>query len=45
MSASTIHSEALLAMPFPSGNDTHWETENQTIWNEREGTREELELV
>jgi hypothetical protein len=25
--------------------DTYWETENRTIWNERERTSEERELV
>jgi hypothetical protein len=45
MSASTIHAEALLGVPFPSGIDTHWETENRTTWNERERTSEERELV
>jgi hypothetical protein len=45
MSASTTHSEALLAISFPSGSDTHWETENRTMWNERERTNEERELV
>ena len=45
MSASTIHAEALLGVPFPSGIDTHWETENRTIWNEQERTNEECELV
>ena len=45
MSASRIHAEALPAVPFPSGIDTHWETENRTTWNERERTSEERELV
>lgn len=45
MSASTIHAEALLDVPFPSGIDTHWETEIRTMWNERERTSEERELV
>jgi len=37
---------AVLAVPqFPPGVNAHWETENRTVWNEREHTSEERELV
>jgi hypothetical protein len=45
MSAAAIHPEALLGATFPAGGDAHWETENRTVWNEREHTVEERELV
>jgi hypothetical protein len=45
MSATVIHAEALPEANFPSGVDTHWETVNRTMWNERERVREERELV
>ena len=30
---------------FPTGDDAHWETQNCTVWNEREHASEERELV
>ena len=30
---------------FPAGVDVHWETQRRVVWNEREQTREEYELV
>lgn len=45
MSATIIQAEALPEANFPSGVDTHWETVNRTMWNERERVREERELV
>lgn len=30
---------------FPAGVDAHWETQNRTVWNEREHASEERELV
>jgi len=30
---------------FPAGVDVHWETQRRVVWNEREHTREEHELV
>ncbi len=45
MSASITHAEALLGAMFPAGTDTHWETENHKMWNEREHASEERELV
>ena len=46
MSASITHAEALLGATFPStGVDTHWVTNNRTVWNEQERVSEERELV
>jgi hypothetical protein len=30
---------------FPAAVDVRWETQRQVVWNEREHTREEHELV
>jgi hypothetical protein len=30
---------------FPAGVDVHWETQRRMVWNERERTSEEFELV
>ena len=30
---------------FPAGIDSHWETQNRTVWNEQEHASEERELV
>jgi hypothetical protein len=39
-------SSAILAISdFPAAADVHWETQRQVVWNERERTREEHELV
>ena len=43
MSASS--SAVLLANEFPTGVDMHWETQRRIVWNEREHTSEERELV
>ena len=32
-------------LPFPSGVDVHWETENRVLWNEQERSAEEQELI
>jgi len=45
MSASTTHAQALLGATFPEGVNTHWVTENRTVWNEQERVSEERELV
>ena len=46
MSASITHAEALLGATFPStGVDTHWVTNNRTVWNEQKRVSEERELV
>jgi hypothetical protein len=46
MSGSITHAEALLDTTFLSnGVDTHWVTENHTLWNEQERVSEERELV
>src|SRR5258708_38992319 len=45
MSAAAIYAEALLVPLFPSGVDTHWETQNRMVWNERQHTSEEHEFV
>ena len=43
---SITHAEALLGATFPSmGVDTHWVTNNRTVWNEQERVSEERELV
>ena len=36
---------AFLLSVFPAGSDTRWETECRIVWNEREHTTEERELV
>jgi hypothetical protein len=30
---------------FPVGVDSHWETQNRTVWNEQKHVSEERELV
>ena len=45
MSASATHAEALSLAIFSTGIDAHWETEIRTVWNARESTAEEHELV
>ena len=46
MTASITHAEALLGATFPStGVDTHWVTNNRTVWNEQKRVSEERELV
>lgn len=43
MSAS--NSVVLPVPTFPAGVDVHWETQRRMVWNEREHTSEERELV
>ena len=31
--------------PFPERTDVHWETTNLRVWNAREGTAEQQEMV
>lgn len=31
--------------PFPERTDVHWETTNLRVWNGREGTAEQQEMV
>lgn len=45
MSASATHAEALSLAIFSAGIDTYLETEICTVWNAREFTVEEHELV
>ncbi len=45
MSAVASNSEALPVPGFPAGVDVHWETQRRIVWNEREHTSEERELV
>ncbi len=45
MSAVASNSEALPVFGFPAGVDVHWETQRRIVWNEREHTSEECELV
>ena len=43
MSAS--NSVVLPVPTFPAGVDVHWERQRRIVWNEREHTSEERELV
>jgi hypothetical protein len=45
MSAAASSSTILPIPGFPAGVDVHWETQRRVVWNEREHTREEHELV
>lgn len=45
MSAVANSSVILPISSFLAGVDMHWETQRQVVWNEREHTREEHELV
>jgi hypothetical protein len=36
---------AARAVPFPERTDVRWETTNLQVWNAREGTAEQHELV
>ena len=41
-----LHGQAAAACePFPGRTDVHWETTNLQLWNTREGTTEQQELV
>jgi len=43
--SAVANSEALPAPGFPAGVDVHWETQRRMVWNAREHTSEERELV
>ena len=45
MSAVANNSETLPVPGFPDGVEVHWETQRRIVWNEREHTSEERELV
>jgi hypothetical protein len=45
MSATASSSTILPISVFPAGVDMHWETQRRVVWNEREHTSEEHELV
>ena len=45
MSAVASNSQTLPVPRFPVGVDVHWETQRRTVWNVREHTSEEYELV
>jgi hypothetical protein len=45
MFVDAIHVGAFLPPLFPAGSGTRWETEYRAVWNEREQTSEERELV
>jgi hypothetical protein len=45
MSTGATHAEALPIAAFPPGLDAYSETVKRTVWNERENTSEECELV
>ena len=41
-----LHGQAAAACePFPGRTDVHWKTINLQLWNAREGTTEQQELV
>jgi len=42
---SATNSVALPVPTFPAGVDVHWETQRRMVWNVREHTSEERELV
>jgi hypothetical protein len=44
--SAAVSSSAILPMPeLPDGVEVHWETQRRVVWNEREHSREEHELV
>jgi hypothetical protein len=45
MSVVASNSAALPVATFPAGVDVHWETQRRIVWNVREHTSEERELV
>jgi hypothetical protein len=45
MSAVESSSAILPISSFPAGVDVHWETRRRVVWNEREHSREEHELI
>jgi len=45
MSAVASSSAILSISGFPATVDVHWETQRRVVWNGREHTREEHELV
>jgi hypothetical protein len=45
MFAVASNSAALPVPGFPAGVDVHWETQRRIVWNERDHTSEERELV
>lgn len=45
MSAVGKYSAVLPVPAFPVGVDTHWETQNRSVWNEKEHVSEKCELV
>jgi hypothetical protein len=45
MAAIASSSTILPISGFPAGVDVHWETRRRVVWNEREHTSEEHELV
>jgi hypothetical protein len=45
MSAAATFTAALSGPTFPVGIETHWETENRTVWNQQQHASEEREFV
>jgi hypothetical protein len=45
MSALASSSTTFPISAFPAGVNVHWETQRRVVWNEKEHTREEHELV
>jgi hypothetical protein len=44
--STAVSNSAILPMPeLPDGVEVHWETQRRVVWNEREHSREEHELV
>jgi hypothetical protein len=45
MSAAASYAATIFVLPFPTGVDVHWETEQRVVWNEQQHVSEERELV
>jgi hypothetical protein len=45
MHKDAVCTEASPLPVFPAGSDTRWKTEYRMVWNEREHTTEERELI
>jgi hypothetical protein len=45
MRFANAHATAALNVPAPTGINTHYETQNQVVWNDKERTNEQHEFV
>ena len=43
--SALANSSVILLIGLPDGVDVHWETQRRVVWNEREYSDEEQELV